>query len=362
MDHHYFHLRCKHPIFNNIESYSPTTMKVFVSSISVFLWSWLIASATAEPAKCLKILLTNDDGYSTLFIQTLFELLRKDTCHDVIMSAPKEGQSGTSAKIDSFVPVFDIGNPEDGVYYVDTTPAGAVHFGLDVAAPENNFVPDLVISGPNEGWNMGHVTVNSGTVGAAVSAMAKGFPAIAVSGSINDQDDEECATMIAKLICTFIDTKLIDGEGNLIIGQGEGFNMNIPTVKGGTGEIVDYEFKLTEIGLAYPYGGFRFYQDFADSELAQLLAGDALNGFSGIGSEIDMTLAGYPEDTNPNSERNAFGVNIFDPQPTYVVTVSPIKFNYGADASPSVKRAFRSKATKSVKKEKKEKVANQAKN
>merc|ERR1739838_1032956 len=104
-----------------------------------------------------------------------------------------------------------------------------------------------------------------------------------------------------------------------------------------------------------------------DSEFAQLVAGDALNGYSGIGFEIDMTLAGYPEDTNPNSERNAFGVNIFDvnifdPQPTYVVTVSPIKFNYGADASPSVKRAFRSKTTKSVKKEKKEKVANQAKN
>mmetsp|Transcript_21354 Transcript_21354/g.50816 ORF Transcript_21354/g.50816 Transcript_21354/m.50816 type:complete len:231 (+) Transcript_21354:505-1197(+) len=85
---------------------------------------------TAEGAVCLKILLTNDDGYETILINDLFEYLRDRTCHDVVMVAPKEGQTGRGTSF--FVPGLEDANPSPGVYYLASTPTTTMYFALDV--------------------------------------------------------------------------------------------------------------------------------------------------------------------------------------------------------------------------------------
>ena len=64
--------------------------------------------------------------------------------------------------------------------YFNGTPAAAAAWGLDVIAPihfgkPGNESVDLVVSGPNEGWNLGpFLSTLSGTLGAAYFAVERG--------------------------------------------------------------------------------------------------------------------------------------------------------------------------------------------
>ncbi|SOD19043.1 5'-nucleotidase /3'-nucleotidase /exopolyphosphatase [Nitrosomonas ureae] len=66
----------------------------------------------------------------------------------------------------------------NGFYYVNGTPTDCVHLAvtgmLDV-------MPDMIISGINQGANMGDDTIYSGTVAAATEGFLLGIPSIAVS-------------------------------------------------------------------------------------------------------------------------------------------------------------------------------------
>jgi len=324
------------------------------SSISLLFASlWLFGASGEEGAVCLKILLTNDDGYETVFTNTLFEYLRDKTCHQVVMAAPKGGQSGKSAAIDLFSPV-EVGNPSPGVYFADTTPYTATLYGLDVVLPSLGMdSPDLVISGPNEGWNIGVGSLNSGTVAAAASAMQRGLPAIAVSGSLYDpgsKNVKEAALVIAELTVKLVETKLVDEDGGLILAGGQGLNINIPSITnddtGFVGAVDNYTFKLTKIGSAPISIGSKFFEDMGESPLVQALAGSVLNGLSGLAIVFPYTAAGYPLDANPNSEGNAIGPVVAitgdrsNEEPLYVVTVSPMEYTLETPASELVQKAF----------------------
>ncbi len=69
---------------------------------------------------------------------------------------------------------------------VDGFPADAVRVALD----ELEVLPDLVVSGVNEGQNLGPVVDVSGTVGAARAAVDRGVPALALSSGIDGFDYE----------------------------------------------------------------------------------------------------------------------------------------------------------------------------
>jgi 5'-nucleotidase len=62
--------------------------------------------------------------------------------------------------------------------YVNGTPADCVHIALTGLL---GYRPDLVVSGINNGANMGDDTIYSGTVGAAMEGFLFGIPAIAFS-------------------------------------------------------------------------------------------------------------------------------------------------------------------------------------
>jgi 5'-nucleotidase len=65
-----------------------------------------------------------------------------------------------------------------GYYFVNGTPTDCVHIALTGML---DFRPDLVVSGINNGQNMGDDTLYSGTVAAATEAYLFGIPAIAFS-------------------------------------------------------------------------------------------------------------------------------------------------------------------------------------
>jgi len=308
--------------------------------------------ASKESESCLNILLTNDDGYETLLTNSLFEFLRDETCHNVKLVAPKEGQSGKSGTIDIFVPNIEEGNPKPDVYFLDSTPVTTVLYGLDIVCAEADFEPDLIIAGPNEGWNQGCVAQFSGTVNSAVAALARGYPAIAVSASAVGVESEDSAGMVAKIVINLIETKLLQ-DGELILGKGEGLTVSVPTISNVEAEVNDYTYKLTKIGRGNPYGAVKFYRDLKDANSNQLFYGGVFDGYSGLGFTLPYNGAGVIQDIDPESEYNAFGPVLTDE--TFVVTVSPLQYSFAGDPSLNVLRAFDGdgKTTKSNKSAKK---------
>lgn len=130
----------------------------------------------------LRILLTNDDGYRAPGIQAMHEALL-GAGYDVVLVAPSENQSSSSGRLSRGVLRYEEAEP--GVWHVDGSPGTAVLFALRMVMPDSP--PDLVVSGVNFGQNIGNGTASSGTVGAAVHAVRRGIPAIAVSAAITPE-------------------------------------------------------------------------------------------------------------------------------------------------------------------------------
>ncbi|WP_299979214.1 5'/3'-nucleotidase SurE [Desulfobacula sp.] len=127
----------------------------------------------------MKILLTNDDGYSAPGIQVLYETLR--SYHEIVMAAPDREKSAVGHGITLNEPIridkINLNGGGEG-YAITGTPADCVKLGLFKLCTTP---PDIVISGINPGSNTG-VNINySGTVGAAREAALNGLLSIAVS-------------------------------------------------------------------------------------------------------------------------------------------------------------------------------------
>ncbi len=123
----------------------------------------------------LDILLTNDDGWNATGIQTLKAAL-ETAGHDVTLVAPVDDQSGQSAALT--LNLVSVNQESANEFSVSSTPATAVILGLTGVLDE---LPDLILSGINNGANVGDVTAISGTVGAATVGLLGNVPAIAVS-------------------------------------------------------------------------------------------------------------------------------------------------------------------------------------
>ncbi|MFD2270444.1 5'/3'-nucleotidase SurE [Undibacterium arcticum] len=123
-------------------------------------------------------------------------------------------------------------------YYVNSTPVAATLYGIDIASKTAfGQVPDLVISGPNYGNNTGLVNNGSGTVNAALIAINRGIPALAVSAAqpqsykpfnqLVDGDPEyEVADVVVRLVGELERRKAV--AGGSLLPQGVGLNVNLP--------------------------------------------------------------------------------------------------------------------------------------
>lgn len=123
----------------------------------------------------MKILICNDDGYQASGIIALYEALK--TLADVEVVAPEQNNSAKSNALTLHSPMY-VHTAANGFRYINGTPADCVHIALTGLL---GYRPDLVVSGINNGANMGDDTIYSGTVAAATEGFLLGIPAIAFS-------------------------------------------------------------------------------------------------------------------------------------------------------------------------------------
>ena len=123
----------------------------------------------------MRILLSNDDGYFAPGLAALADAMR--AIGDVTVVAPERDRSGASNSLTLDRPLR-VRRSHTGFLYVDGTPTDCVHLAVTGLLEH---LPDIVVSGVNDGANMGDDTIYSGTVAAATEGFLLGLPSIAVS-------------------------------------------------------------------------------------------------------------------------------------------------------------------------------------
>lgn len=127
----------------------------------------------------MRILLSNDDGVHAPGLKVLQRELR--ALGDVYVVAPLEEKSTTGHSLTLHKPLRLIELGKD-FYGVSGSPADCVYIGIRQVL---GGMPDLVISGPNRGANLGQDVYYSGTVSAAREACILGIRAMAVSLAVD---------------------------------------------------------------------------------------------------------------------------------------------------------------------------------
>jgi 5'-nucleotidase len=141
------------------------------------------ASTTTKPASArpLQVLVTNDDGYDAPGISVVTQALGALANVRVTVVAPATNQSGTGGKSTAGAVATLPGSKQTQAGHPATAVVGYPVDAVNYALGPMHLHPDLVVSGINQGQNLGAVTTISGTVGAAKRAATRGIPAIAVS-------------------------------------------------------------------------------------------------------------------------------------------------------------------------------------
>ena len=142
----------------------------------------------------MRILIANDDGYLAPGLAALVQAMQGLGHIDVI--APEQNSSGTSNALSLHRPL-SLYQGINGFRYVNGTPSDCVHVALTGLLPEK---PDLVLSGINNGANMGDDTLYSGTVAAAMEGFLFGVPAIAFSQAEKGWGEIEAAAATARSV------------------------------------------------------------------------------------------------------------------------------------------------------------------
>ena len=169
----------------------------------------------------MRILIANDDGYLAPGIAALVRACRD--LGDIDVVAPEQNASGTSNALTLNRPlsVFEArGEGLEGFRVVNGTPSDCVHVALTGLLPQR---PDLVLSGINNGANMGDDTLYSGTVAAAMEGYLFGIPSIAFSQVDKGWRHLDAAAATARsIVRQLLDEGLPEGPWLL--------NVNIPNV------------------------------------------------------------------------------------------------------------------------------------
>jgi len=163
----------------------------------------------------MKILISNDDGYQAPGISVLAEALSE--LAEIVVVAPDRNRSGASNSLTIDAPLR-VRQVEDNWYYVNGTPTDCVHLALTGLLKE---MPDMVVSGINNGANLGDDILYSGTVAAAIEGRYLGLPAIAFSLTENAEYYDTAAEVAKRLVAKIQCSGLI---GHTIL------NVNIPDV------------------------------------------------------------------------------------------------------------------------------------
>ena len=165
----------------------------------------------------MKILLSNDDGYRAPGLVALYEAL-KDVA-EVEVVAPEQNNSAKSNALTLHAPLY-VERAANGFRYLNGTPADCVHVALTGVL---GYRPDLVVSGINNGANMGDDTIYSGTVAAAMEGYLFGVPALAFSQIEKGWKHVDAAARVARELVLQIAREGSHAETWLL-------NINIPNL------------------------------------------------------------------------------------------------------------------------------------
>lgn len=166
----------------------------------------------------MKILICNDDGYQAPGIAALHAALRDVAEVEVI--APEQNNSAKSNALTLNAPLY-VAQGANGFRYVNGTPADCMHIALTGLL---GYRPDLVVSGINNGANMGDDTIYSGTVGAAMEAYLFGVPAIAFSQTEKGWQHLDAAGAVARSLVLSLMQQHAVGDAPWLL------NVNIPNL------------------------------------------------------------------------------------------------------------------------------------
>jgi 5'/3'-nucleotidase SurE len=219
----------------------------------------LMTMTFAVDASALKIIITNDDGLTSNVV-ALTNALRS-AGHQVAVSVPCTGQSGRGgalvfysqqrivAENDAQITanggctfgIASIGDPAMGPFkksgftdyhYVHGTPVVAAFYGMDSVAKQKwGTWPDLVISGPNEGQNVGGINLISGTVGAAQFVGVRNVPSIAVSAGENTASstlNNPRSAVVANHVVNLVAELQTKAGGKRLLPKNVVLNVNMP--------------------------------------------------------------------------------------------------------------------------------------
>ncbi|MBL79853.1 MAG: 5'/3'-nucleotidase SurE [Nitrosomonadaceae bacterium] len=146
----------------------------------------------------MRILLSNDDGYFAPGLVALAEAL--SSIADIVVVAPERDRSGASNSLTLDRPL-SLHKSHNGYYYVNGTPTDCVHLAVTGML---DTLPDMVISGINNGANMGDDTIYSGTLAAATEGFLLGIPSLAVSlANVSDENFSTAAFVTVDIVNRF---------------------------------------------------------------------------------------------------------------------------------------------------------------
>jgi 5'-nucleotidase len=142
----------------------------------------------------MRILIANDDGYLAPGLQALVDACEGLGELDVV--APEQNASGTSNSLTLNRPLSAF-RASNGFRYLNGTPSDCVHVALTGLLERR---PDLVVSGINNGANMGDDTLYSGTVAAAMEGFLFGIRSIAFSQVSKGWAHLDAASRVARSV------------------------------------------------------------------------------------------------------------------------------------------------------------------
>lgn len=215
----------------------------------------LLATSLITGTSALNILVNNDDSWGSANIRELYRVLRKSG-HNAYMVAPANAQSGQGGRLGlsnsstltapSLYGLLPAGAPsvghdadDDHIWYYDGTPAACTLVALDYVLPSfaDFDVPDLLVSGPNFGDNVGTFAfTGSGTIGATYTAVERDIPGIAFSSPNAEQSYLEIANETDSLPTQYAELSVglvnrlakATPKGGRLLPYGYGLNVNYP--------------------------------------------------------------------------------------------------------------------------------------
>jgi len=161
----------------------------------------------------MKILVTNDDGILSDGLWILVRELKNIARVTVVAPDREQSAIGTAVtlrqplRIQKTKPLV----PGVAAYSIDGTPSDSVILALGKLIKGK---VDVVVSGINQGSNLGEDVHISGTVGAALQGYFRGFPAMAISAPRENTKCLDTAARVAailatKIVATSLPTKIL---------------------------------------------------------------------------------------------------------------------------------------------------------